>query len=375
MSKVEKKRLVILGSTGSIGRHALNIVDRFPDQLEVVALSCNSRSKLFEEQLEKYQPLAYAVASEDENGLERLASISGVDLVVVGVVGTAGIAPTVAALKKGTNVALATKEVMVIAGEAIMELAAEVGAKIIPIDSEHSAMFQSLLSGNVKELNKVYLTMGYGKIAQMKKQDIDLLTKEEVLKTNKWVMGQKITVDSASCVNKIFEAIEAAHLFSLNAEQIQIVVHPEYLCHSLVEFVDGSIIGEFGTANMDRYLQYALFYPKRMPAPKTDFISLLDQTLTFKTPDYERFPILNLISKIINSPHNLAAVFHGADRAVVEAFLADQIKFGDIEKIIAQALDDYQPSKTTTDDKIKQALEIESVGYELAQQIIEKNYV
>lgn len=373
-----KKKIVILGSTGEIGRHALNIVDRFPDQLQVVGLSCYHDSDLFRQQLAQYQPTAHCIASQNPAGLVQLASMPAADLIIIAVVGAAGIEPAVAAITSHHHLALATKEVLVIAGQQIMALARQNNVKILPIDSEHSAIFQSLQSGQINAIAKIYLTMGKGKIAQLSPTQMSKLTPSEVMQTNHWVMGKKITLDSATCVNKVFEAIEAARLFNLHADQIQVTVHPEYLCHSLVEFVDGSIIGEFGTANMDRYLQYVLTYPTRQPAPPADHLSLLDQKLSFLTPDYQRFPILTLIPRLINSQLNLAAVFHGADEACAHAFWAEQIKFTDFYPIFIQTLDQFEQTYISQNATatVDTDLQLEKIGQDLAQQIIEsKSYV
>ncbi len=381
-SSISPKKLVILGSTGKIGQHALNIVDRFPDRFQVIGLSCFHPSPLFDAQLTKYKPRASCIASTNPTGLLDLARLPDADLVVVGVVGAAGLAPTLAAIQTKTNVALATKEVMVIAGDLITAQARKNHVKIIPIDSELSAIFQSLHAGHRRSVERAYLTMGQGSIAKLSPSQMATLSPAQVLQTNHWVMGQKIMVDSATCVNKVFEAIETHHFFHLTANQISVVVHPEYLCHSLVEFIDGSIIGEFGTANMDRYLQFALCYPQRCPAPPSAHLSLFDQHLSFLPPDTTRFPVLTLIPTLLQSRKNLAAVFHGADDICVQYFLEEKINFTAIGAILIQALEEANsstyahfftlPRSTTLDQKLAHSLELEKLGQKIALEIIAK---
>jgi 1-deoxy-D-xylulose-5-phosphate reductoisomerase len=301
----------------------------------------------------------------EPDGLVRLVRESEADLVVVAVVGTVGISPTVAAILSHKAVALATKEVMVIAGKRILSLAREHKVPIIPIDSEHSAIFQAAKSGRISEIEKVYLTMGTGRIAQMDRKQQARLTVADVLQTNHWVMGQKITLDSATCVNKIFEAVEMAHYFNLSSQQIQIVVHPEYVCHSLVEFQDGSIIGEFGSASMERYLQYALLYPERLPTTAQNKISLLGRTMSFLPPDEKKFPVLKVLPQLLDANYNLAAIFHGADESCTKAFLAGKIKFTQIGDVLIQVVARGAAGVAGND------LDLEKYGRDLARQMIE----
>ncbi len=368
------KKIVILGSTGEIGKHALAVAAKFPEKLQVIGLACGQDKEALKQQIAQWQPQMAVVASENPEGLIELATLPEADLVVVAVVGVAGIAPTLAAIRAGKNVALATKEVLVIAGEIVLQEAKKSGSQIIPLDSEHSAMFQALQSGKISEIERVYLTMGQGRIAQMTKEQMAKLSPEEVLQVNRWKMGQKITVDAATCVNKIFEAIEAAKLFNLKAEQIQIVVHPEYICHSLVEFQDGSIIGEFGTSNMERYLQYGLLYPERLPSKKENKMSLLNQRLTFLSPDDEKFSLLKLVSKLVEAEGNLPALFHGADRAMVEAFLERKIGFVQLFELLTAVIMENSQLELATKFDLKLALTTEELGYQLAKEKI-NNYV
>ncbi len=370
-----KKKIVILGSTGEIGRRALAVIERFSEQFEVIGLSCYHDSELFREQVEKFGIKQAVIAESDPEGLVRLASLEDVETVVMAVVGMAGIAPTVAALERGKRVALATKEVLVVAGQRVLELARANGGEIIPVDSEHGAIFQALKSGRKQELERIYLTIGAGKIAQLSKEEMEVLQPAEVLQTNHWVMGKKITLDSATCVNKVFEMIEAAHLFDLSSEQIQVVVHPEYICHSLVEFRDGSIIGEFGNSEMERYLQYALTYPERWESKSENKISLLDKSLSFLTADEEKFPVLKLGRRIIESKLNLGAVFHGADEICAEAFIAGEIAFTDFYDIFEQVFALAEAAATAGEEFVESLagdIDLEERGREWAQKVIEQ---
>lgn len=373
-----KKKIVILGSTGEIGRHALNIVDKFPELFEVIGLSCLHNSSVFQEQIKKYQPRYSCVASEKNFELETLAALPELDLVIVAVVGKSGLKPTLAAINQGNNVALATKEVLVLAGKEILDLARKKNVNILPIDSEHSAIFQSLHAGKPSEIEKIYLTMGSGKIAKMSIENIGKLKPKTVLKKNQWKMGTKITIDAATCVNKVFEALEAAYLFNLKSTQIQIVVHPEYLCHSLVEFVDGSIIGEFGSPDMDRYLQYAMFYPNRFQTTADLKINLLNTKLTFLSPNEDKFPVLKLIPMLIDSPSSfyLPSVFYGADEILTKAFLDKKINFlqiGDtLIKVMTKAKKELVKKPFFNETVlIKNIEKAENFGCKLAKEFLE----
>lgn len=366
------KKIVILGSTGEIGSRALEVVDAFPDELKVVGLSSHRGGEKFDQQVAKYRPQQAVISSQNPGGLIKLATLAAADLIVVSVVGTAGLAPTIAAIEAKKNVALATKEVLVIAGELVFNLAKKNRVEIIPIDSEHSALSQSLRSGNEKEIKNIYLTMGSGDIARLTPEQMSQLSPTQVTQVNQWQMGQKITVDSATCVNKLFEAIEAARFFNLSASQIKIVVHPEYICHSLVEFVDGSLIGEFGTAQMSRYLQYALLHPKRLAAVNDSYLDLMNKQLSFLAPNTAKFPILNLLPSLLTKTEN-GAIFHGADRLAVEMFLQEKIKFTDIYTVIKKTLETLKTSKKPK--TLNDYLEIEEQAYQKAKKLAESNYV
>jgi 1-deoxy-D-xylulose-5-phosphate reductoisomerase len=365
------KNIAILGSTGKIGTQALEIIRNYPQEFKVVSLACGHKSKLFDSQIKEFKPKITAISEIDgEKKLINIATHSDVDLVVVAVVGLAGLAPTLAAIKAKKDIALATKEVLVIAGKIVMEKVAKHYTNLIPLDSEHSAIFQCLKSGNIKDVKRIWLTMGKGPIAKMSIKQLAQVTKEQIFDRPCWSMGTKIAVDSATGINKAFEVIEAAYLFGVKPEQIEIVVHPEYLCHSLVEFVDGSIITELGTPDMKRYLQYALFYPSRHPSKLSSFIDLVGKKLSFEKPPFNKFPCLKLGFQALKADGSMPAVMHGADKSAVDAFVAGKIKFTEIPIVVRKTMDRYKLLKSPRLPKLKQLIEAEAWGQKAARQII-----
>jgi len=279
--------------------------------------------------------------------------------------------PTIEAIKLGKKIGLANKETLVLAGNIVMKLAKDNNAPIIPIDSEHSALYQSLRSGARHEINRLILTMGKGPIAAMDKNRLSEVTIKDVLDRPVWDMGMKINVDSATCVNKAFEVIEARWLFDVPADKISVVVHPQYLCHSLVEYKDGSIICELGTADMRRYIQYALFHPDRRMSPKASFIDLLKRPLTFESPPYGKFPCLGMGNYVIEKGGTMPAVFHGADTAAVSAFLDEKIKFKDIPIIIQKTMDAH---KVINDPDLDAILATEKWAEKYAEKLVGKDF-
>lgn len=332
------KRLAILGSTGVIGSKALEVVRDYPDEFKVISLACGHESEKFQKQIKEFKPKIAAVGEEE---LVKAARQPEVDLVIVAVVGLAGIKPTLAAIRAGKDVALATKEVLVVAGEEVMKEAAKYKVKIIPIDSEHSAIWQGLKSGKKEEIKNIYLTMGQGKISKMSEEEKARLTPEMVLKRKTWVMGKKIGIDSATCINKAFEIIEAKWLFDLKPEQIKVVIHPEYLCHSMVEFIDGSIIAELGVAEMKRYVEYAMFYPQRRAVKNIPEINLAGKSLSFKAVDLEKFPGLKLGCLVLEKGGRAGERLHEIDEKAVEKFLLGEIKFTQIVPLIEAEMKKY----------------------------------
>jgi len=352
------KNIALLGSTGSIGTQTLEIANRFPDRFNIISLVANRNVQLLKSQIKKFKP-EFVVVSDKKNAeilskqvdinvvageenIVRAATDKRVDLVINSLVGKAGLRPSIEAIKLGKNIGLANKETLVLAGNIVMKLAKKHNVSIIPIDSEHSALFQSLKSGAHREIRRLILTMGKGPIAKMAKKRLSKVTMADVLNRPSWDMGMKINVDSATCVNKAFEVIEARWLFDIPADKISIVVHPQYICHSLVEFKDGSIIAELGTADMKRYTQYALFYPERGVSPKDAFIDLFEKPIVFEKPPFDKFPCLGLGHYVVEQGGTMPAVLHGADTTAVRAFMDKKINFTDIPVIIKKTLDAHE---------------------------------
>jgi 1-deoxy-D-xylulose-5-phosphate reductoisomerase len=288
-------------------------------------------------------------------------------MVINSLVGKSGLLPTIEAIKLGKEIGLANKETLVLAGNIVMQLAKKHNVSIIPIDSEHCALFQSLRSGAHHDIQRLILTMGKGPIAGMDKRRLSTVSMQDVLDRPYWDMGMKINVDSATCVNKAFEVIEARWLFDVPANKISIVVHPQYLCHSLVEFKDGSIICELGTADMKRYTQYALFYPDRGISPKGSFIDLFEKPLAFEAPPFDKFPCLGMGHYVIEKGGTMPAVFHGADTTAVRAFMDKKIKFTDIPIIIQNTMDAHDIVK---DPDLAAILESEKWAEEYAKSLV-----
>jgi len=380
------KNIAILGSTGSIGTQTLDIVQRFPDMFNIISLVAHRNVQLLRDQIKKFQPEFVVVSDErnaailskevdikvfaGEENIVRAATDDRVDMVINSLVGKSGLLPTIEAIKLGKEIGLANKETLVLAGNIVMPLAKKHNVSIIPIDSEHSALFQSLKSGARHEIRRLILTMGKGPIAAMDKQRLSKVTMQDVLNRPSWDMGMKINVDSATCVNKAFEVIEARWLFDVPADKISIVVHPQYLCHSLVEFKDGSVICELGTADMKRYTQYALFYPDRGVSPKGSFIDLFEKPIAFEKPPFDKFPCLGMGHYVIEKGGTMPAVFHGADTTAVKAFMDKKIKFTDIPVIIQKTMDAHE---SINDPDLDEILGSEKWAEEYAKTLIIKD--
>jgi len=380
------KNISILGSTGSIGTQTLDVVQRFPDMFNIVSLVAHRNVQLLRDQIKKFQP-EFVVISDEKNAailsqevdievfageenIVRAATDNRVDMVINSLVGKSGLLPTIEAIKLGKEIGLANKETLVLAGNIVTQLAKKHNVSIIPIDSEHCALFQSLRSGAHHEISRLILTMGKGPIAAMDKTRLSKVTMRDVLNRPSWDMGMKINVDSATCVNKAFEVIEARWLFDVPAHKISIVVHPQYLCHSLVEFKDGSIICELGTADMKRYTQYALFYPDRGVSPKGSFIDLFEKPIAFEKPPFDKFPCLGMGHYVIEKGGTMPAVFHGADTTAVKAFMDKKIKFTDIPVIIQNTMDAHE---IINDPDIDAILDSEKWAEEYAKTLVGKD--
>jgi len=354
------KQVAILGSTGSVGRNALRVIDALGSEYEVTALSAHSNIKLLAEQAKKYRPKFVAVTDAGkakefgrmsggldievlagQEGLAAIAERSEVDIVLLAVVGAAGLPAVLAAAKAGKRIAIANKEPLVIAGELVTKTARENGAEIIPVDSEHSAIFQAMQAGKADEVSKIVLTTSGGPFRGASIEEIADVTPEDAMAHPVWSMGPKISVDSATMMNKALEVIEARWLFDMPVEKIDVLVHPESIVHSLVEFVDGSVIAQMASPDMCLPIQYALTYPRRIAGPAKRLKLEEIGKLTFEKPNLEVFRALALGFEVARVGGTAAAVFNAANEAAVEYFLAGKIGFGDIVELIEHCLNKH----------------------------------
>lgn len=351
-----KQCLAILGSTGSIGTQALEVVAANPDKFNVAALVAHQNDKMLERQIERFRPeiavLADVKAAErlkkrysgpvkilaGEEGLLEAATYSSVTMVLTAMVGFAGLKPTLAAIDAGKNIALANKETMVAAGELVTELARKKQVKILPVDSEHSAIFQCLNGEHHSQIRKIILTASGGPFFGKVKEHLRQVTVEDCLKHPNWTMGRKITVDSATLVNKGLEVIEAKWLFNVDYDKIEVVVHPQSIIHSMVEFVDRAVMAQLGKPDMRVPIQYAFSYPDRMSAdfPSLDFAKLA--SLSFFQPDFVNFPSLNMAYSAGRTGGTMPCVFNAANEVAVHSFLNRNISFLDIFSVIQQTM-------------------------------------
>lgn len=373
------KKIAILGSTGSIGTQTLEVVRENKD-IEVLGLAAGNNIKLLERQIREFHPKMAAVWSEERakelrenvkdlnikivSGMEGLIELSVMEeseILVTAIVGMIGIRPTIEAIKAGKDIALANKETLVTAGHIIMPLAKEYQVAILPVDSEHSAIFQSLQGGQEKALHKILLTASGGPFHQKTREELLNIQVEDALKHPNWEMGRKITIDSSTLVNKGLEVIEAKWLFDVSLDQIEVVVHPQSIIHSMVEYVDGAIIAQLGTPDMKLPIQYALYYPERrfLPGDRLDFAAL--SKLTFEKPDMETFYGLRLAFEAGKEGGALPTVFNAANELAVSKFLERKIKYLEIPEIIEHCM---QAHKTIADPSVDEILQTEQEVYE-----------
>lgn len=350
-----KKQIAILGSTGSIGTQALQVIEEHPDLYEAYALTANNRVDLLIEQARKFMPEAVVIANEDKylqlkealsdlpikvyagaDALCQIVESQPVDIVLASMVGYAGLRPTINAIKAGKAIALANKETLVVAGELINALANEYHTPILPVDSEHSAIFQCLEINN--PLEKVILTASGGPFRTLTMEELQTVTKVQALKHPNWEMGAKITIDSASMMNKGFEVIEAKWLFGVRPDQIEVVVHPQSVIHSMVQFEDGAVKAQLGMPDMRLPIQYAFSYPQRVKSSfeRLDFARITD--LTFEQPDTKRFRNLALAYEALHQAGNMPCIVNAANEVVVAAFLQDRISFLEMSDVIEQTM-------------------------------------
>jgi len=351
------KQLAILGSTGSIGTQALDVVSAHSDLFEVYALTANDNAELLIRQAQKYMPDTVVIANEKKypevkealedlpikvwagaDAITQMVTAEPIDMVLTAMVGYSGLRPTIEAIKARKAIALANKETLVVAGELITSLAQEYGAPIIPVDSEHSAIFQCLNGENVNPVEKIILTASGGPFIGKTKEELTYVTKEQALNHPNWKMGAKVTIDSASLMNKGFEMIEAKWLFGVKPEQIDILIHPQSVIHSMVQFVDGAVLAQLGAPDMRLPIAYAFSYPYRLPGniERLDFNVL--RSLTFSKPDTDRFPNLTYAFEAVRRGGNMPCVLNAANEVAVAAFLHGKTGFRSMSDIIANTM-------------------------------------
>lgn len=353
---MKKKQIAILGSTGSIGTQALQVIAEHPDLYEAYALTANNQVELLAEQARRFMPAAVVIANEDKylqlkellsdlpiqvyagaDALCEIVEAKPIDVVLASMVGYAGLRPTMNAIRAGKAIALANKETLVVAGELINELAHQYRVPILPVDSEHSAIFQCLEPDN--PLEKVILTASGGPFRNFTMEQLQHVTKEQALKHPNWDMGAKITIDSATLMNKGFEVIEAKWLFGVRPDQIEVVVHPQSVIHSMVQYEDGAVKAQLGMPDMRLPIQYAFSYPRRVKSSfdRLDFSSM--SRLTFEQPDTKRFRCLALAYEVLNRGGNMACIVNAANEVVVSAFLRDRIPFLRMSEVIERTME------------------------------------
>ena len=379
-------KIVLLGSTGSIGTQTLDIVRNYSDDLEVLALAAGSNVALMEKQIREFMPKKAVMWSEQAasdlkekvadldvevlsgmDGLLEIVTMEEAQTVVTAIVGMIGIRPTIAAIESGKTIALANKETLVTAGHIIMPLAKEKGVKILPVDSEHSAIFQSMNGENKEQVEKILLTASGGPFRGKKTEELLNIQVEDALKHPNWSMGRKITIDSATLVNKGLEVIEAKWLFDVDLDQIQVVVHPQSIIHSMVQYKDGGIIAQLGTPDMKLPIQYALFYPERrdLPGKKLDFYEL--SQMTFEKPDMDTFYGLRLAFEASKAGGSMPTVYNAANEKAVSLFLDRKIKFLEIPELIGKAMDNH---KIIANPNVDEILSAEREAYDYISTLI-----
>jgi 1-deoxy-D-xylulose-5-phosphate reductoisomerase len=385
------KRLAILGSTGSIGQSTLAVVAEHPGEFQIVGLAAGQNLEVLADQVVQFRPALVSVQDEGvacrlremlsvveapeilwgSAGALQVATASGVDLVVSAMVGAVGLEPTLAAVEAGIPVALANKETLVAAGSLVMAAAQERGVALIPVDSEHSAIFQSLQGQRREDLRRLWLTASGGPFRSWDAARLQRVTAAEALRHPNWSMGPKITIDSATMMNKALEVIEASVLFGLPVESIEVYVHPQSIVHSLVEFQDGSVIAQLGVPDMRLPIAYALTYPRRLPlsSPPLDLCQIAQ--LTFEHPDLERFPGLRLGYEAARRGGTMPAVLNAANEVAVAAFLADSIQFLDIPRAVERAMEAHQPQPLRN---LEQVLAVNSWARDFTQNLIDQGW-
>ena len=383
-----KHYLSILGSTGSIGTSTLKVVEQFPDKFKVLGLAAGNNIDVLCKQIEKFSPEVVSVGSEEAfqrlqdrpeskkitkiffgtEGAQQVARIPETTMVMSAIVGSAGLLPTLSAIQSGKTIALANKESMVVAGAYVSKMAKKYGADILPVDSEHSAIFQALGKSKMEDVRRLILTASGGPFFSKKEINLAEVTKEQALKHPNWSMGNKITIDSATLMNKGLEVIEAKWLFDVPLSKIDVVVHPQSIVHSMVEFSDGSILAQLGDHDMVGPIAYALGYPERLRDALPSLSMDKMQRLDFFKPDHERFPAIRLAQESLEMGETYPAVLNGSNEATVEGFLQDQIGFADIVSINHRVLHSYEEKSSSS---LEDFIEADHWGRAEAQKLIQ----
>jgi 1-deoxy-D-xylulose-5-phosphate reductoisomerase len=383
------KRISILGSTGSIGQSTLSVVEKYPDRFKVVALSAGNNIDLLEKQVRRFRPSLVSLSGEASAGVLRtrlsdlkvriLSGIEGIiqvaaweeaDIVVSAIVGTAGLVPTMAAIRAGKSVALANKEALVTAGELVMDECRARRISLLPVDSEHSAIFQCLLAGESRDIRKLVLTASGGPFREYAKKDLANVTLAQALRHPNWSMGRKITIDSATLMNKGLEVIEARWLFGLPPEKVGVLVHPQSIVHSMVEYHDGAVVAQLGMPDMKGPIAYALSHPERLEgvSPALDLARV--GALTFEEPDMERFPCLAYAYDALRAGGSMPAVLSASNEVAVKYFLEEKLGYNDIARVIRTTMDAHAPSPIRT---VEDALKADLWARQEAERVIEKS--
>ena len=369
------KKITILGSTGSIGLNALSVIEKNPQRFQVEALAAGRNIKLLNKQIEKFKPKVVSVSTKesayklretlnakskvkifyDEEGLKDIASFPSADIVISAISGSAGLIPTIAAIEAGKDIALANKETMVMAGDIVTKKAIKKGVKIIPVDSEHSAIFQCLEGYNNRNIRRIILTASGGPFLNFTRKELEKVNLSQTLRHPKWKMGKKITIDSASMMNKGLEVIEAKWLFNVDIGDIDVLIHPQSIVHSMVEFIDGAFLAQMGVPDMKIPIAYALTYPERIMNDLPSLNLAKTGNLEFFKPDKKKFPCLGIAYAACLCGGTAPAVLNAADEIAVSAFMENKIRFIDLPEIIEKILSRHDSIKDPSLDDILQA--------------------
>lgn len=380
-----RKNIAILGSTGSIGTQTLDVISEYPDRLYPSLLTANRNVDLLIEQALKFKPRRVVIAQSDcytklrdtlagepievmcgQQAIADAAAADDVDIVVTAMVGYSGLAPTISAIKAGKTIALANKETLVVAGDLITRLVKQYGSRLVPVDSEHSAIFQCLVGEDPESVDKLILTASGGPFRTRPKEELYGVTRADALNHPNWSMGAKVTIDSASMMNKGFEMIEARWLFGIPSERIEIVVHPQSIVHSMVAYSDGSVKAQLGLPDMRLPIRYALNYPERLPSACRKMSVADYANLTFEAPDREKFPLLDMAFDAIHRGGNVPCALNAANEIAVAAFLADRIGFMQMPEVVAEAVARNRfIASPTYDDYVATNAEIRKIAEEL----------